>query len=204
MIRAFMEGGDVHAETAKEFFGKRVVTDEERSKGKTLNFSVIYGTTAQGLSKKWRISAERAQAILDSFSAKFSKVSAWMGEQHAYVGTREYVESPFGKRRHLSLTGDSAADAHVLRQAGNSPIQSAAAEITFDAMVRLNAMRRDWQIVAQVHDSLLVEVPEAETDEAAKTVKATLEDRSFMPWMTVPLVADVKIGATWGDMEKVK
>lgn len=202
MMKAFLEGGDVHAETAKEFLGKRVITDEERQKGKTLNFSIIYGTTAQGLAKKWNITTERAQSLLDTFLAKFEKVSAWMEAQHERVRTDGYVESPFGKQRHLSVTGDEMADAHVYRQAGNHPIQSAAAEITLEAMVRLDRMKR-WQIVAQVHDSLLVEVPEAEVSEAIATIKATLEDRSSIPWMKVPLVADVKVGHTWGDMEKV-
>ena len=196
MVAAFLEGRDVHAETARRVLGKADITDVERDWGKTLNFSVIYGATEYGLSEKLKIPKAQGVRLLDMFRRQHPKVMAWMALQWKQAAGGGYVESPFGKRRHFG-DDEGLSPAERDRQAGNMPIQSAAGEIALNAMVRL--MDRGFDIVLQVHDNVLVEVPERSVAAAVPLIKKIMVDRSGMPWMTVPLEVDVKVGPNWGD-----
>lgn len=197
MLAAFNEGRDVHAETARRVLGKAEVSEVEREWGKTLNFSVIYGATEFGLSDKLKIPKSEGVRLLTAFKEQHPRVMEWMERQWDAAATVGFVESPFGKRRHFS-DGDGITPDERDRQAGNMPIQSAAGEIALNAMVRLAA--RGFDLVLQVHDSILVEVPERHVAATVATMRKVMTDRSAMPWMTVPLEVDFKVGPTWGDV----
>jgi DNA polymerase-1 len=202
MRRAFAEGIDIHRATAGEVFGVPAaeVTAEQRRYAKTINFGLIYGMGAFGLSQALAIEQRAAKDYIDRYFARFAGVRRYMDETKAFAKDKGYVETVFGRRLWLpeinSPNGPRRSGAE--RQAINAPMQGTAADLIKLAMLAVQAAldeaRAATRIVMQVHDELVFEVPEAELGWVRERVPALMAGAAAL---SVPLVAEVGIGPNW-------
>lgn len=203
LLNAFIHGQDPHVATAAKLYGidSSEVTDEQRSNGKRLNFASVYGITATGLEQKFDIPVDEATVLLKRFWSQLPKVAEWLQMQRDDMHKYGVVVSMYGRRRRFPDRDAFSAE----RQAGNFPIQSAAADITLEAMYNLhNALPEDAYIVGQVHDSILVEAPEHDAATVSVLVKNVMEaaGQRFTTLLgsaaeQIPFPVDVKTGKDW-------
>lgn len=203
LIDAFRLGADIHAATAAKIFGvpTEEVTSEMRRRAKTANFGIIYGISAFGLSSRLDIPRGEAAALIDGYFDSFPGVKRYMDETIERAHRDGYVDTLFGRRRYLqninSRNRNLAANAE--RMAINAPIQGTAADIIKVAMVRVARRLREEgfrsQMILQVHDELCFTVPLDERDRLVAMVKEEMEQ--VLPELSVPLIADVGVGANW-------
>ena len=206
LIDAFRNGEDIHAATAAGAYGVGLddVQPEMRRVAKMMNFGVIYGLSAHGLSQRSGMPRGDAQAFIDAYFARFRRVEAWIEEIKASTKQRGYAETLLGRRRYLRdinsfvFQKQKAAE----RMAVNMPVQGTAADVMKRAMLDVAAAlpRRELQsrMILQVHDELIFEAPREETDD----LSALLHE--IMPTaieMVVPLQIEVKQGDNWRDLE---
>ncbi len=203
-VKAFRTGVDVHRQTASVIFDVAVedVTPEMRAQAKTVNFATLYGQGAFSLARQLGITRDAARAFIDTYFERFAGVRAYLDEQVAKARELGYVETLLGRRRYVP---ELRARNWNVRQFGervaqNTPIQGTAADLIKRAMIEvqedLDGRRSGARILLQVHDELLLEVPEEELDEVRETVVARMEGAMTLE---VPLVADAGVGATWYD-----
>ena len=202
LLRAFAEGVDVHKATASEVFGVPVeeVSSEQRRYAKVINFGLIYGMSAFGLAQNLGIERSAANAYIERYFHRFSGVKRYMDDTRAQAKEKGYVETVFGRRLWLpeinSPNGPSRAGAE--RAAINAPMQGTAADLIKLAMVAvqdtLDAEGRASKIIMQVHDELVLEVPEAELDWARAEVPRLM---ASVATLRVPLLAEVGAGPNW-------
>ena len=202
LIAAFEAGEDIHTATAARVFGVpgAEVTTELRSKAKMVSYGLAYGMEAYGLGRRLSIPTEEAQVILDAYFGAFPAVLDYMDAAVARARELGYTETLFGRRRPIP---ELRADNFRVRQAGerqakNAGIQGLAADIFKVALVHidgaLEAGGMASRLILQVHDEVILEVPEAERAAAAELVRhemATARD------LRVPLVVDLAFGTTW-------
>jgi DNA polymerase-1 len=202
LTHAFTEGLDVHRATASEVFNVplEAVTSEQRRYAKTINFGLIYGMGAFGLSQALGIEQKAAKDYIERYFARFSGVKRYMDETKARAAERGYVETWFGRRIYLPEIkgGSGPRRAGAERQAINAPMQGTAADLIKLAMIEvqraLDAAGKATAIVMQVHDELVFEVPEDELDWVrAEVPKAMAGVAAF----SVPLLAEVGFGPNW-------
>lgn len=202
MIDGFKKGQDIHRRTASEVFGIPLddVTPEERSHAKAVNFGIIYGISDFGLARNISISRQKAKEYIDSYFARYSTVHDYMNGLIASAKESGMAVTMFGRRRALpeinskNFTRRSFAE----RTAMNTPIQGSAADIIKLAM---NAVQDELekrhlksQLLVQVHDELVLEVPAGEKDEVEQLLKDTME---HIVDLSVPLVVDIHSGVNW-------
>ena len=202
MLRAFAEGVDIHRATAAEIFGveKDDVSSEQRRYAKVINFGLIYGMSAFGLAGNLGIERGAAQSYIDRYFARFSGVKQYMDDTRLQAKARGYVETVFGRRLWLpeinSPNGPRRQGAE--RAAINAPMQGTAADLIKLAMVAV----QDWleqdklqtRMIMQVHDELVLEVPDAEL----ALVKDMLPKlMAGVAALKVPLTAEVGVGKNW-------
>jgi len=202
LLRAFAEGLDVHRATASEVFGVPVdeVSSEQRRYAKVINFGLIYGMSAHGLAKNLGIERSAASSYIERYFHRFAGVKRYMDDTREQAKTQGYVETVFGRRLWLpeinSPNGPSRAGAE--RAAINAPMQGTAADLIKLAMVAvqdtLDAEGRASKIIMQVHDELVLEVPEAELDWVKDTAPRLM---AGVAQLRVPLVAEVGSGPNW-------
>jgi DNA polymerase-1 len=205
--RAFREGLDIHAMTASEVFGVPVEGMEPsvRRQAKAINFGVIYGISAYGLSNNLRIPREDAQAFIDAYFERFPGIRAYMDATRTGAKERGHVETLFGRRIHVpGISQKGPGRGMAERAAINAPIQGSAADIIRRAMIRIPGAMAEaglsGRMLLQVHDELLFEVPEAEADATVETVKAVMEGAALPAvQLSVPLVVDAGRGASWAE-----
>lgn len=203
-VGAFRRDGDIHRETAALVFevAPEEVTPEMRARAKTINFATIYGQGAFSLARQLRITQEEAKAFIERYFARLAGVRAFLDRTIEEAKTRGYVETLFGRRRYIPELHDKNYNIRAFgeRTAMNSPIQGSAADIIKIAMIRLDhAMRAagvEQAILLQVHDELLLEVPEPEVDRVVPIVREAMEGAAELD---VPLVVDIGVGANWLD-----
>ncbi|WP_287409110.1 DNA polymerase I [Oceanithermus sp.] len=198
--RIFREGRDIHTQTAAWMFG---VEDAEvdpfrRRAAKTINFGVLYGMSAHRLSRELGIDYGEAQAFIDRYFDSYPGVRAFMERVLAEARERGYVETLFGRRRHVPELLSKARNVREAaeRVAFNMPVQGTAADLIKLAMVKLAPRLEPLgaALLLQVHDELVVEAPEERVEETARTVKATMEEA----WkLDVPLAVEVGVGRDW-------
>ncbi|MCU0958143.1 MAG: DNA polymerase I, partial [Hydrogenophaga sp.] len=172
LLRAFLEGQDVHRATAAEVFGIEPgqVSSEQRRYAKTINFGLIYGMGTFGLAKALGIENAAAKTYIDRYFARFAGVRQYMDDTRTLAKERGYVETVFGRRLVLPdiRNAKGAKLAALERQAINAPMQGTAADLIKLAMVAvqraLDEQGRATKMIMQVHDELVFEVPEAELD----------------------------------------
>jgi DNA polymerase-1 len=202
LTRAFQQGLDVHRATASEVFNVPVgeVSNEQRRYAKTINFGLIYGMGAFGLSQALGIEQKAAKDYIERYFARFAGVKRYMDETKASAAERGYVETFFGRRIYLPEIkgGSGPRRAGAERQAINAPMQGTAADLIKLAMLAvqaaLDAQQRATRIVMQVHDELVFEVPEAEIDWVRSDVPKLM---AGVAQFSVPLLAEVGIGPNW-------
>ncbi|MCH8179869.1 MAG: DNA polymerase I [Proteobacteria bacterium] len=202
LLRAFAEGMDVHKATASEVFGVPVeeVSSEQRRYAKVINFGLIYGMSAFGLASNLGIERSAANAYIERYFHRFAGVKRYMDDTRAQAKAQGHVETVFGRRLWLPEinSGNGPLRAAAERAAINAPMQGTAADLIKLAMVAvqdtLDAEGRASRIIMQVHDELVLEVPEAELDWARTEVPRLM---AGVAQLRVPLVAEVGEGANW-------
>ncbi len=202
LIDAFHQGADIHATTAAQVFGvpEEGLDPALRRRAKAINFGIIYGISAFGLARQLGIAQGEAKRYIDAYFERFPEIRTYMDETKAFCHAHGYVRTPFGRRCHVPGIKDRtpARRSFAERAAINAPIQGGAADIIKRAMVRLPEALTDAGLAArmllQVHDELILEVPEAEADATTEVVRAVMSGAASL---TVPLVVDAGIGPTW-------
>jgi DNA polymerase-1 len=202
---AFLEGRDIHRETAARLFDVpfEAVTHEQRQIGKRINFSILYGVTPYGLSKDVDISYAQARQYIDKYFAQFPRVKEWMEGIIKVAEQRGYVATHWGRRRYIPglQEKNKVLYEEAKRVAINSVAQGTAAEIVKQGMIALHAAlgTHSGAILLQIHDELLIEAPIDKVDAVAALTKKTLEN--VVQW-NVPLEAMLRQGATWQEISK--
>jgi DNA polymerase-1 len=205
---AFRRGLDIHALTASEMFGVPVQGMDPmiRRRAKAINFGIIYGISAFGLSNQLSIPQDEAAAYIRTYFERFPGIRAYMDKTKAFVREHGYVTTLFGRKVNLP---DIRAKAAGMRQfaeraAINAPIQGAAADIIRRAMARMPKALSDAGLSArmllQVHDELVFEAPEAEAEATCDVVRRVME-RAAEPAvaLTVPLTVDARAALNWDE-----
>ncbi|MRW91746.1 DNA polymerase I [Duganella sp. FT80W] len=202
MLRAFADGVDIHRATASEIFGvaPEAVESEQRRYAKVINFGLIYGMSAFGLASNLGIERGAAQSYIERYFARFAGVKQYMDDTRLQAKARGYVETVFGRRLWLpeinSPNGPRRQGAE--RAAINAPMQGTAADLIKLAMVAvqgwLEAEKLGTRMIMQVHDELVLEVPDAELE----LVKQKLPElMAGVAQLKVPLLAEVGVGKNW-------
>ena len=202
LLNAFAAGEDVHRATASEIFGVSLadVTSEQRRYAKVINFGLIYGMSAFGLAGNLGIERSAAQSYIDKYFQRYPGVAQYMADTRSQAKAQGYVETVFGRRLWLaeinSPNGPRRQGAE--RAAINAPMQGTAADLIKLAMVAVqNWLERDGlqsKMIMQVHDELVLEVPEAELE----LVKHKLPElMAHVAQLKVPLLAEVGVGNNW-------
>ena len=200
LTRAFLQGLDVHRATASEVFSVALadVSSEQRRSAKTINFGLIYGMGAFGLSQALGIEQKAAKDYIERYFARFAGVKRYMDRTKARAAELGYVETFFGRRIYLPEIkgGSGPRRAGAERQAINAPMQGTAADLIKLAMIAvqgaIDEQGRTTRIVMQVHDELVFEVPEAEIDWVKTEVPRLM---AGVAAFNVPLLAEVGFGA---------
>ncbi|MDH5247214.1 MAG: DNA polymerase I, partial [Betaproteobacteria bacterium] len=202
LVKAFQEGADIHRATAADIFGVPVadVTTDQRRYIKAVNFGLIYGMGAFGLAQQLGVERGAAQQFIDRYFQKYPGVAAYMQATREFAREHGYVETVFGRRLWLpdikAAGGPRRAGAE--RAAINAPMQGTAADLVKLAMIAV----RDWignaglaaKLVLQVHDELVLEVPETELADVKRELPLRM---TGIAGLSVPLVVDVGAGPNW-------
>jgi len=199
---AFAHGHDVHRATAAEVFGLPLeqVSADERRTAKVINFGLIYGMSSFGLAQNLGIERATAQAYIDSYFSRYPGVKRYMDETRERARRTGYVETVFGRRLWLPelASGSPARRQAAERAAINAPMQGTAADLVKLAMVAvqdwLERERLETRLIMQVHDELVLEVPERELEAVEHHVRDKMQDVAALE---VPLVVDVGVGDNW-------
>jgi DNA polymerase-1 len=202
MLAAFNNNEDIHAATAAKVFGVPLaeVSREQRSQAKTVNFGIIYGVSAFGLSNQTTLSRKESKALIDAYYESYPKLKAYMGQQVDFAREHGYVATVLGRRRYLKDINSRNAIVRgaAERNAINAPIQGSAADIIKLAMLTIydKMQQQDFkaQMLLQVHDELVFECPKSELDALKQLVKTEMEAAYSLQ---VPLTVDMGIGHNW-------
>src|SRR5712692_7009941 len=200
--QAFARGHDVHRATAAEVFGVPLdkVSADERRAAKVINFGLIYGMSSFGVAQNLGIERATAQAYIDSYFARYPGVKRYMDRTRELARTRGYVETVFGRRLYLPemKSGSPQRRQAAERAAINAPMQGTAADLIKLAMIAVqNFLGREklqTKLIMQVHDELVLEVPENELEHVKQNVRDLMQS---VARLEVPLIADVGVGANW-------
>jgi len=202
MMKAFQDGEDIHASTAAKVFNVPMeeVTREQRSNAKTVNFGIIYGVSAFGLSNQTDLSRAESKELIDTYYKTYPKLRDYMDEQVEFAREHGYVSTVMGRRRYLK---DINAKNHVVRSgaernAVNAPIQGSAADIIKVAMIniqeKLKAGNYKSKMLLQVHDELVFDVHKDELEELKPMIQSEMEN-AFQ--LEVPLDVELGVGQNW-------
>jgi DNA polymerase-1 len=212
MIEAFRRGEDIHAVTAAAIYGVPLadVTTAMRRHAKAINFGLLYGQTAYGLTRSTELTLSEATKFIDTYFERFAKIRELVDSFKRTAAERGYVETMLGRRRYFPELAvgsrlDQNARNRAEREAINAPIQGSAADIMKIAMIRLPGVLAHSGIPArmilQVHDELVFECPEAEVVPTARAVRRVMES---VLSLSVPLTVDAMQGENWEEMQAVK
>jgi DNA polymerase-1 len=206
--KAFREGLDIHAMTASEMFGVPVkdMPGEVRRRAKAINFGIIYGISAYGLANQLGIAREEAKAYINKYFERFPGIRDYMEETKTFCKKNGYVLTLFGRKCHYPDIVNSNASIRAFneRAAINARLQGTAADIIRRAMVRMDAAleeaKLNAQMLLQVHDELVFELPEREVEKTLPVVKKVMENAP-MPALdlAVPLAVDARAADNWDE-----
>ncbi|MBF0097546.1 MAG: DNA polymerase I [Magnetococcales bacterium] len=204
MQEAFAQDRDIHAATAAELFGGtgETVSTDARRMAKTINFGLIYGMSPFGLAKRLGISNPQARAYMERYFQRYQGVREHMEQTVALARRQGYVETIAGRRCWLREihSSDRTLREFAERTAINAPLQGSAADLIKLAMLRLHARlcQEGWRsrMVLQVHDELVLEVPEEELEKIREVVREAMEG---VMQLSVPLKVDIGVGHTWAE-----
>ena len=204
LISAFNNGQDIHQSTASKVFNVSLdkVSREQRINAKTINFGIIYGVSAFGLSQQTNLDRSKSKELIDTYYKTYPKLKDYMQNQIDFARDNGYVCTILGRRRYLKdiNSANSFVRGGAERNAINAPIQGSAADIIKIAMINIHKelVRRKWKskMILQVHDELVFDVPKSESDELKKMVKNKMEN-AFK--LKVPIIVDIGAGKHWLD-----
>ncbi|TKD66611.1 DNA polymerase I [Flavobacterium sp. ASW18X] len=202
MIEAFKNGMDIHAATASKVFGVPMeeVTREQRSNAKTVNFGIIYGVSAFGLSNQTDLSRSEAKELIDTYYKTYPKLRNYMSEQVDFARDNGYVQTVLGRRRYLKdiNAGNQVVRGAAERNAVNAPIQGSAADIIKIAMINIHKKLEEGKyktkMLLQVHDELVFDCHKDELEEMKQLIQSEMENAYKL---SVPLDVEVGIGQNW-------
>ncbi len=202
MIEAFKNGEDIHASTAAKVFNVPIdeVTSEQRSNAKTVNFGIIYGVSAFGLSNQTDLSRKESKELIDTYYKTYPKLRNYMSELVDFARENGYVQTVLGRRRYLNgINGSNAVVRGAAeRNAVNAPIQGSAADIIKLAMINIHKKMTEAKykskMLLQVHDELVFDVYKPELDELQKLIKTEMENAYTLK---VPLDVEIGLGDNW-------
>ncbi len=204
--RAYEEGEDIHALTAREVFGTDGDAYELRRRAKTVNFAVLYGISAFGLAGRLGLDRAEAQKIIDAYFARFPGIKAYMARTIDQCRATGYVCTLYGRKTHLPLIHSKIPGERQFaeRAAVNAPVQGTSADIIKRAMARLpdaltEAGLQSTRMLLQVHDELVFEVPEGDVARATDVIREVMT-KAHEPAieLSVPLGVEVGTGPSWG------
>ena len=202
MIKAFQNKEDIHRSTAAKVFQVALedVTKEQRSNAKTVNFGIIYGVSAFGLSNQTSLSRSESAALIEAYYQTYPKLKSYMQNQVDFARENGYVETISGRRRYLKdiNSANAVVRGGAERNAVNAPIQGSAADIIKIAMINIHRKltTENWQskMLLQVHDELVFDVHRSELEAIQKMIKHEME-HAFP--MAVPLEIEMGFGENW-------
>ncbi len=202
MIEAFLQNQDIHRSTAAKVFNVDIqsVTREQRSHAKTVNFGIIYGVSAFGLSNQTELSRSESKELIDTYYQTYPQLKVFIDKQIHFARENGYVETILGRRRYLPdiNSRNQVVRGAAERNAVNAPIQGSAADIIKIAMINIYNLLKDnklkTKMLLQVHDELIFDVPKNELDFVKPLIKKTMEEAYQF---AVPLVVDLGIGKNW-------
>jgi DNA polymerase-1 len=212
MLTAFARGEDIHASTAAAIYGVPLaeVTKAQRRVAKMTNFAISYGVTGYGLSERTELSPEEAEAFIQTYFRTYPRIKEYIDRTRELAREQGYVETLLGRRRYFPELSTRSRVHYNVREAAyrmaiNAPIQGTAADILKVAMNRLwrelRVRRLRGCMILQVHDELVLEVPEGELDEVAPLVTETMEGAYQLD---APLKVDARVGKNWLDMDEYR
>lgn len=202
MIEAFKNGMDIHASTASKVFNVPIeeVTREQRSNAKTVNFGIIYGVSAFGLSNQTDLTRAESKELIDTYYKTYPKLRNYMSEQIDFARDNGFVQTVLGRRRYLKdINGSNqVVRGAAERNAVNAPIQGSAADIIKIAMInihnKLTQGNYKTKMLLQVHDELVFDCYKPELDEMKVLIRSEMENAYTM---SVPLDVEVGVGQNW-------
>ena len=202
MIKAFQNNEDIHAATAAKVFEVPLtkVSREQRGNAKTINFGIIYGVSAFGLSQQTNLNRTESKELIDTYYKTYPKLKEYISKQVDFAREHGYVETVLGRRRYLKdiNSQNSIVRGSAERNAINAPIQGSAADIIKLAMVKIHQKinEENWQskMLLQVHDELVFDVLKSEKNDFEKMVKNCMECAFDIG---LPLVVDIGFGENW-------
>ena len=205
LCRAFNENEDVHRQTAGEIFSKPQpeINDAERAVAKAINFGLMYGKTAFGLSQELRIPREEAQQRIDRYFVRYRAVKEFLDAQIHFARTHGYALTLAGRRRQLPdlNSRNVAVRTNAERMAMNTPIQGTAADLIKIAMIQLARQLKkeglESQLIIQVHDEIILDCPQKELKAVQKLLISEMESAMQL---RVPLKVQSKYGSSWLDL----
>ena len=202
MINAFKNNEDIHASTASAVFNVplKEVSKEQRSNAKVVNFGIIYGVSAFGLSNQTSLNRKESKELIEKYYEKYPKLKQYINEQISFARSNEYVETVLGRRRYLKdiNSRNGVVRGAAERNAINAPVQGSAADIIKIAMIniqnRLNNGNYKSKMLLQVHDELVFDVFKPELNDIIELVKNEMEKAYEIK---VPLTVDINYGLNW-------
>jgi len=205
LIDTFRRGEDVHDRTSREIFGplSPVAPDDQRRISKMVNYALLYGKTAFSLAKDIGVSRKEAESFIEAYFARYPKVRSFIDETIAKAREAGQVRTLLGRLRRLPdlRSKNFPVRMEAERQATNTPVQGSAADLIKKAMIDLHRelaeRKMRSRLILQIHDELLLEVPEAEAELARALVTNVMEGALKLD---VPLVADARLGKSWAEV----
>ncbi len=205
MIDAFVKGIDIHTATAAKVYGKSIeeVTSEQRRNAKAVNFGIIYGQSAFGLSQNLGIPRKEAATIIEEYFKQYPRIKTYMSTTIHFAQEHGFVETILGRRRYLRDINSKnfTVRGFAERNAINAPIQGSAADMIKVAMIKIKtamenakAEIKHSKMILQVHDELLFDVHKSEIEAMKQLVKREMENAVSL---NVPIVAEVGVGDNW-------
>jgi len=207
LIKAFVQGKDIHNSTAKEIFNlkDKDITTEHRRKAKTINFGIIYGITPYGLAKQLSISNTEGKKYIQDYFTRFPRIKDYMDYQINFAKTNNYVKTIFGRRCNIRGINDKnfSLRGFAERQSINAPIQGTAADIIKLAMIEIHnnilLKKINAKMLLQVHDELVFEIEDQYLEETIPQIQIIMEKNHLeFKDFNVPLTVDYSLGNNWG------
>jgi DNA polymerase-1 len=205
LLQAFQEGMDIHRQTAAAVFNihPELVSPDMRRQAKVINFGIIYGMSAFGLAKQLGVGNRLSQEFIQRYFARHPQVKAYLDNTLEEARQRGWVTTLLGRRRHFPQINSSnrLVRQEAERSAVNTPLQGSAADIIKKAMLEveeaLSQAGLSARMLLQIHDELLLELPQKELDATTKVVRQVMEG---VVSLKIPLVIDLSAGPNWGDL----
>ncbi|MCA0152674.1 DNA polymerase I [Winogradskyella vincentii] len=202
MIEAFKNGEDIHASTASKVFNVPIseVTREQRGNAKTVNFGIIYGVSAFGLSNQTNLTRSESKELIDTYYATYPKLRLYIQDQVDFARDNGYVQTVLGRRRYLKdiNSRNAVVRGAAERNAVNAPIQGSAADIIKIAMIKIHDRLKKGnyksKMLLQVHDELVFDIYKPELEEMKSLIKSEMENAYKLE---VPLDVELDIGDNW-------